>query len=567
MAKLLERIIGRRVSKTRIMPVVLKIVVIFALFIMASSFASNYINLMLNRTEQIKLMKQLLVKDLKQIYTFSSNQFEIFQFNQDVDSSVTNIQEFCLREFNNQKSVALGVKLDGTLFFKAIKQPKDDTKLDSEAYDYIKKNADMDVNEDSLTFEFGGDTYFGVYKYHRNWDVYLLRAEELGEFYGPSWLIFRNVSFIILVVTVASALVGIFLLQRTLRYVGVITSALISMQEKQQLEIIDMTGATSDDISFLGVSFNALSSTINNLLTIFRKFVTRDVAQKAYRDKFIRLEGSQRNLTILFSDIKSFTFITETLGGDIIKLLNIHYDRAIHSVLGNNGIIGSIIGDALLAVFGTLPGHEEEKSIAAIRTAYQIQNEAEELRKEMLAKREEIQKERGSFTDQENRLFTAVLLEVGVGIDGGDVFYGNIGSTERMTNTVIGDNVNASSRLEGLTRIYKIPVICSDFIRSELDSNGSAGELHFVEIDQVQVKGKTVGKRIFWPIPIEQVNVGLEKELKAFSSGLTHYYDGRWSKAKTFFSRCKLPLADVFKARTRGTCPKDWNGIWTMTEK
>ena len=512
-------------------------------------------------------MKQLLVKDLKQIYTFSSNQFEIFQFNQDVDSSVTNIQEFCLREFNNQKSVALGVKLDGTLFFKAIKQPKDDTKLDSEAYDYIKKNADMDVNEDSLTFEFGGDTYFGVYKYHRNWDVYLLRAEELGEFYGPSWLIFRNVSFIILVVTVASALVGIFLLQRTLRYVGVITSALISMQEKQQLEIIDMTGATSDDISFLGVSFNALSSTINNLLTIFRKFVTRDVAQKAYRDKFIRLEGSQRNLTILFSDIKSFTFITETLGGDIIKLLNIHYDRAIHSVLGNNGIIGSIIGDALLAVFGTLPGHEEEKSIAAIRTAYQIQNEAEELRKEMLAKREEIQKERGSFTDQENRLFTAVLLEVGVGIDGGDVFYGNIGSTERMTNTVIGDNVNASSRLEGLTRIYKIPVICSDFIRSELDSNGSAGELHFVEIDQVQVKGKTVGKRIFWPIPIEQVNVGLEKELKAFSSGLTHYYDGRWSKAKTFFSRCKLPLADVFKARTRGTCPKDWNGIWTMTEK
>ncbi len=567
MAKILDKIFGRKVSNTRIVPVVLKIVVIFALIIMVSSLASNYINLMLNRTEQIKLMKQLLVKDLKQIYTFGNNQFEIYQFNQDLDSSRTNIQEFSLREFTNQKSIALGINPDGEFFFRAARFPSSETRISQEAFTTILDNRKQGVYEDSLTFVFGGDDYFGVYKYNSNWDIYLLRAEELNEFYYPSWMIFRNVSFIILGVTVASALVGIFLLQRTLRFVGLITAALLKMQEKQQLDIIDMATAPNDDISFLGVSFNALSGTINNLLTIFRKFVTRDVALKAYRDKFIRLEGNQRDLTILFSDIKSFTFITETLGSDIIKLLNMHYDRAIHSVLDNNGIIGSIIGDALLAVFGTMPGYEGNKCADAVKTAYQIQTAAASLRTEMMEKRQEIIAEHREFTDEEERLFKAVMLEVGVGIDGGDVFYGNIGSVERMTNTVIGDNVNASSRLEGLTRIYKVPVICSDFVKEEIEKNGSAGDLTFIEIDQVQVKGKTVAKRIYWPVLNELYDSAMEKELKSFSAGLQHYYSGRWAKARTSFKQCKFPLADAFKDRVSGTCPKDWNGVWTMTEK
>jgi len=69
-----------------------------------------------------------------------------------------------------------------------------------------------------------------------------------------------------------------------------------------------------------------------------------------------------------------------------------------------------------------------------------------------------------------------------------------------MTNTVIGDNVNSASRLEGLTRIYKVPVICSDFVKEDIEKNVTNHGIRFIEIDQVQVKGKTVGKRVYWPL-------------------------------------------------------------------
>ena len=98
-------------------------------------------------------------------------------------------------------------------------------------------------------------------------------------------------------------------------------------------------------------------------MTIFKKFVARDIAQQAYKEREIRLEGRKRYLTILFTDIKRLTYMTETLGTDIIKLLNIHYEKAIRHIHDSNGDIGSIIGDALLAVFGGFEEQESNKSL------------------------------------------------------------------------------------------------------------------------------------------------------------------------------------------------------------
>lgn len=563
----IESVLGRKIGGTRVVPLVIKIVIIFAIFILVSNLASNYINLLLNRDGLIKLMNQLLVKDLKELYLFSNNQHEIFFYNQNYQESVDTITANGLKSLKGEKSIAIGVKPDSSMFFQASKMEKVDSFEDGAALSSLVEGLKAGNNEGSLYFFFNGEEYLGVYKYIANWDAFLIRGEELNEFYQGSTTIFRNVSLIILLITIVCAGLGIFLIRFILRFVSSITSSLMKMQEGQQLELIDLSKAPNDEVTYLGISFNALSSTIDNLLTIFRKFVTQDVAVKAYREREIRLEGRTTDLTVLFSDIKSFTYMTETLGNDIINLLNLHYDRAIHHIHEHEGIVGSIIGDALLAVYGTLEnGDGKNKSYEALVSSYKILDVAASLRKEMHSRKEGIVKKRGALTEAEERIYRAVLIEVGVGLDGGDVFYGNIGSNERMTNTVIGDNVNSSSRLEGLTRVYKVPVICSDYVKDEVE--GDFNEFIFLEVDLVQVKGKTEGKKVFWPVYKQNMDGALEEDIETFSKGLKAYYDGDWALAQKMFNGCSLPLAEVFQERTKDpVSPKDWNGIWTMETK
>ncbi|HET6486598.1 MAG TPA: adenylate/guanylate cyclase domain-containing protein [Spirochaetia bacterium] len=549
------------------MPLVTKIVLIFVVLILVSNFCSNYINLMFNRSELIVETKELLVKDLKDVYNFASSQYEIFQFTNDAQKSMDSIQQAALRDLKNSKAVVLGVKADGTLGFQASQLPPL-SRLTDQAAVTLMTGQRNEQGEGTLYLTLYGSSYFGVYKYNAKWDMVILRAEDLNQLYAPTRQIFFNVSIIIVALTLIAALVGVALISYILRFVGIITTAIMNMRKATQMEIIDLPRAPNDEITFLGVAFNALSSTVNTLVTIFRKFVSKDLALKAYREMQIRLEGSRQELTILFSDIRSFTTMTETLGTDIIKLLNLHYERAIGAIVQNDGIIGSLIGDAVLAVYGTFAESHQSKTLSAIKSAYLIQENAAELRKHMAARREQIIRERGGLSEEEERIYRAVLLEVGVGIDGGEVFYGNIGSQERMTNTVIGDNVNSASRMEGLTRIYNVPVIVSEYAKNDVESAVPDHGIRFLEIDKVQVKGKTEGKRVYWAILEKNLTEEVEADLEIFAKGLQLYYEGEWSQAYKQFASCALPLANVFKDRTRGaTRPKDWNGVWAMTTK
>ncbi len=566
MSKLVSRVLGEKINGTRVVPLMIKIVTLFTVFLLVSNFTTNYINLMLNRGEQIRLLNQLLVKDLKELHVFANNQKEIAQFNPDIDAALSNIEASAMRNHRGERSVTFGISADGTILFQAGSVERAETFSDGAALREMVAVLDSGQEEGVLNFEFLDHEYFGVYKFNEAWDVFVLRSEELGEFYADSVRIFRNISLIIVGITVVFSVVGVILIRFILRFVGVITHNIMKMQEEQQLELMNLEGAPNDDVTYLGIAFNGLSSTIDNLLAIFKKFVARDIAQKAYREREIRLEGTQKELAILFTDIKSFTFMTETLGTDIIKLLNLHYDKAIHHIHSFNGDIGSIIGDALLAIFGTMEENDYNKSLQAVQASYKVQEVAASLRTEMNLRREEIIKQRGSLTEAEENVYKAVLLEVGVGIDGGNVFYGNIGSDERMVNTVIGDNVNSASRLEGLTRFYKVPVICSEYVMHEVASTSS--EYRFLELDTVQVKGKTIGKKIFWPIPADQMDENLERDIDAFSEGLRAYYAGKWRDAEKAFARSTLSMAGTFVGRIKGRhAPSDWNGIWTMTEK
>jgi hypothetical protein len=160
------------------------------------------------------------------------------------------------------------------------------------------------------------------------------------------------------------------------------------------------------------------------------------------------------------------------------------------------------------------------------------------------------------------RLFSVI----GVGIDGGSVFYGHW-ALRRMTNTVIGDIVNAASRLEGLTRIYKAPVICSEFVKGDIENNVDNHGIYFLEIDRVMVKGKTKAQKIYWPVLDSEIDERFRKEISAFELGLELYYAGKWADARKKFAKCGLKVAEVFKERTSERCPSNWDGVWQMTSK
>lgn len=560
---------GRKIGENRIFPIATKIVLIYILFILLSNFSSHYISLMLYRGEMVKLMRQLLVRDLKDIYTFAGTQYEIYHFSGDKGASLRKIEEKAILDFKNKKSLLLGINPNGRIEMQASRMGKTDTFSDTKTLRTLNENLNRGEKEGFISFTLMGDKYFGVYKYNPNWKMFFLRAEEFGEFNEDSNRIFRRISIIILIITFACAIAGVFIIDYVLRFIRSITNEIMGMIGKNKIGFVNMQGSQNDDVTFMGMAFNALADTISKMINIFQKFTNRDIVIKAYEEKKVKLEGSRRELTCLFSDIKSFTYMTEVLGTDIINLLNLHYSHVINVILKHDGIIGSIIGDALLAVYGVFGGKSAKmKSYQAVVTGYKTQEVARDIRARMELIKEKIIAENGSLTPLEERVYQAVLIEVGVGIDGGSVFYGNVGSYERMTNTVIGDTVNSSSRLEGLNRIYHAPVICSEYIKNDIVDNVPDHGLEFIELDVVRVKGKTEGRRIFWPIFKTDITTSMRRDLRHFSQGLKLYYKGQWKKAHARFTQCTLPVSEVFIGRTeKGQCPKNWSGIWTMESK
>lgn len=555
-----------KVGKTRIIPLGLKILVIFICLILLSNFATNVISVQLEQKEIITLNNEIMVDQLKELYNTSSTQYQIYNFSLNRYECMQAICKSTQSTFKNPNSVALGISKEGLMGFMISNNKGEywNRFVDKDALDKMNNNYLEGITEGSLKFNMMGVDYIGVYKYQADWDLFLIRAERNSDISNNTRRIYIYISIIILSMTIVFVIIGFIIINREFKTVRDITRDLYEMQKKKQLDLIDLSGATNDDITYLAASFNSLSSSVNNLLGTFQKFVSKDVVKKAYTDQKIALEGSQQELTMLFSDIKSFTYRTETLGNDIIDVLNVHYNRVIHNVHENCGVVGSIIGDAILAIYGTLDS-EYSKSFNAIKAAWDITRVTANLRETMIQRREEVEKRR-KLTESEERVFQAVLLDVGVGIDGGTVFYGNIGSNEHMANTVIGDNVNSASRLEGLTRIYHLPVIVSGYIKDEVEKE--TDRYKFFEIDTVQVKGKTEGKKIYFPFDTQEMDNSLLSNYELFESGLKAYYKGDWKTARKEFKDANLDVTEVFLERMglKGA-PDKWSGIWTMTTK
>lgn len=561
-----------RVGKTRIIPIGLKMLLIFICLILLSNFITNFISLQLTQRQIINLNNTIMVSQLKELYTTSSNQYQIYSYSGNREESIDAMCKVARTGFDNANSLALGVTNDGEIeFLTDANELAVFPSFDSNALILLNQNKEKGIEEGSISFSSPYGDYFGVYKYQDDWGYYIIRAELRSDLEKSNYRIYGIISALIIIFTLLFVAAGYITINREFRSLRSFTDDLIEMQKKKKLDLIDISKAPNDDVTYLAASFNSLSMQVSNLLDTFQKFVSKDIVAKAYAGRDVGLEGKQRDLAMLFSDVKSFTYRTETLGNDIIEVLNVHYNRVIHNVHENSGIVGSIIGDAILAIYGTLDS-KRSKAYNAVISAWNITRATAELRQEMQGRREEIEKQR-KLTESEESVFQAVMVDVGVGVDGGKVFYGTIGRNDfddprqsHMTNTVIGDTVNSASRLEGLTRIYHIPVIVSESIKDEVTAE--TARYKFIEIDTVQVKGKTKGKKIYFPFDTNEMDEALLEKYQKFEEGLKAYYDGDWKAARKIFKGLELDVTQVFLERMGiKSAPADWSGIWTMTTK
>ena len=561
-----------RVGKTRIIPIGLKMLLIFICLILLSNFITNFISLQLTQRQIINLNNTIMVSQLKELYTTSSNQYQIYSYSGNREESIDAMCKVARTGFDNANSLALGVTNDGEIeFLTDANELAVFPSFDSNALMLLNQNKEKGIEEGSISFSSPYGDYFGVYKYQDDWGYYIIRAELRSDLEKSNYRIYGIISALIIIFTLLFVAAGYITINREFRSLRSFKDDLIEMQKKKKLDLIDISKAPNDDVTYLAASFNSLSMQVSNLLDTFQKFVSKDIVAKAYAGRDVGLEGKQRDLAMLFSDVKSFTYRTETLGNDIIEVLNVHYNRVIHNVHENSGIVGSIIGDAILAIYGTLDS-KRSKAYNAVISAWNITRATAELRQEMQGRREEIEKQR-KLTESEESVFQAVMVDVGVGVDGGKVFYGTIGRNDfddprqsHMTNTVIGDTVNSASRLEGLTRIYHIPVVVSESIKDEVTAE--TARYKFIEIDTVQVKGKTKGKKIYFPFDTNEMDEALLEKYQKFEEGLKAYYDGDWKAARKIFKGLELDVTQVFLERMGiKSAPADWSGIWTMTTK
>lgn len=570
-----------RVGKTKVVPISIKILAVFIVLMLLSTFASNIISSMLSQHLVSELSATILADNLKQVFITATNQFQVFKYSGDKDSSINIIKKVADNGFDFEKSVSCAFDTEGNILYIVSGKSDGSEKYsvewknfpDKEALHKMNDRLVVGNNSGLVSFQSPQGEYSGVYKYQKDWNLYFLRSDLIRDTQRTTYINFAILSGVALVIMFIFIWVGLSLFNRILKNVGDFSRQIYDMQQNQEMSQIDISKAPNDDVTYFAASLNSLSASVNNLLSTFKKYVPRDIVEQAYAKQEIMLEGKQKELTIMFSDIKSFTYRTEILGNEIIDLLNVHYNRIIRLVHQNSGIIGSIIGDAILGIYGLET--KSKKSLYALTAAWEMTKSTAELRSKIIVRRAEIEKKR-ELTVAEERVCKACLVDIGVGLDGGKVFYGNIGSEEHMANTVIGDDVNSASRIEGLTRIYFLPILVSGYIKKEVEK--VTGQYDFIEIDTVQVKGKTEGNKIYFPFDTKSETEEVHKEFEIFSSALKDYYSGEWISSRKKFKEFKKSMeklecpygkvAEVFIHRIGlKNAPENWSGIWAMTTK
>jgi adenylate cyclase len=266
------------------------------------------------------------------------------------------------------------------------------------------------------------------------------------------------------------------------------------------------------------------------------------------------LGGQNVEATVMFSDIRGFTTLTEQLGAHgTVALLNEYFTLMVDCIQHEEGMLDKFIGDAIMAAFGIPIGHEDDAD-RAVRASVAMINTLNKWNRQRVS---------------EGKL----PVDIGIGLNTDMVVSGNIGSNKRMDFTIIGDGVNLASRLESACKQYGAKILASEFTIRKLQ-----GTYRKREIDLVVVKGKNRPVSVYEILSYhtEESFPHIVDVLGLFKDGLSMYRSRRWDDAiKLFGAALELNPADkpsrILMERARvlkeTPPPDDWAGVWMMDSK
>ncbi|MBL6929164.1 MAG: adenylate/guanylate cyclase domain-containing protein [Rhodospirillales bacterium] len=286
------------------------------------------------------------------------------------------------------------------------------------------------------------------------------------------------------------------------------------------------------------------------------------VGQLIANPQALKLGGETRNMSVMFGDVRDFTAISEQFDAEgLTRLVTNLMTPLTDVIMDRNGTVDKYMGDCIMA-FWNAPLDDAAHARNACLTALAMQDEMLRLNQRLSAEAE-----------NEGRAHTR--LRIGIGINTGDVIVGNMGSRRRFDYTVLGDEVNLASRLEGLCKTHGVDVIIGE------NTQSAVAELATLDIDLIQVKGRKRATRIFALLGDESV-AGDEgfQTLRASHHEMMAAYRGReWPMARSKLAECRALCGDLGLARVYDlyetrmeryeTTPpaQDWDGVFVAQSK
>jgi len=308
--------------------------------------------------------------------------------------------------------------------------------------------------------------------------------------------------------------------------------------------VVPVTGGILVMLHVYGVKFISEFLQKQQIKKQFGSYLSPAMVEKLQKNpELLKLGGDTRELSIMFTDVRGFTTISEHYGKDVqglTKIMNRYMTAMTSKIIKNNGTLDKYIGDAQMA-FWNAPLDDKDHAILAVKTALEMLGDLDEFNTEIFKE-------------------GIPPFGMGLGINTGDVVVGNMGSVQRFDYTCLGDPVNLASRLEGQSKNYGVRIVLGPKTAEYVKDVYS-----IVEMDCIAVKGKTEGVKIY--------TVGKTVDYM-HNEYLKEYYRGDWSKAidwaKKMINNDDVTIKQYYELmieRLEEGLPANWDGTYRATSK